>query len=179
MIEPEIASPTRAARPPPAGPPGAGDVPGEGWEVPPRACYHVTRLSLWYRYGFLFLLTLLGVGLMALFVPMVAAGGDLLTGLLLALWVLALLRYWAFALMMPHRVCLEGEDALVLHTLLRKRTVPCERIIALRVSPIYPSYLKIVTADKKTFTLINHVDGLHELIGRLRRINPDLETRGC
>jgi hypothetical protein len=110
---------------------------------------------------------------------MAVSGRDYLIGGLLAIWALALLRYWVFLLSMPHRVCLEGNESLLLHSLFRTKKVPCSEIAALRISPFYQSYLRIVTSGKKTFPMLNHVDGLHDLIIRIKRINPDLETKGC
>jgi len=110
---------------------------------------------------------------------MAVSGRDYLVGGLLAVWALALLWYWAFLLSMPQRICLEDNEFLVLYALFRTKRLKCTEITAMRVSPFYQSYLKIVTSRKKTFPMLNHVDGLHDLIARLKRINPDLETRGC
>ena len=142
-------------------------------------CFHVSRVSLIYRHLLLLLLTLAGALLLSLLVPMAVSGRDYLVGALLAVWALALLWYWAFLLSMPHRICLQEEEFLVLHSLFRTRKLKCSEIVALRVSPFYQSYLKIVTSRKKAFPMINHVNGLHDLITRLKRTNPDIETRGC
>ncbi len=136
-------------------------------------------MSLLYRYLFLLALTLVGALLLSLLFPMAVSGRDYLIGGLLAIWALALLRYWAFLLSMPHRVCVEGNESLVLHSLFRTKKVACSEIAALRISPFYQSYLRIVTSRKKTFPMLNHVDGLHDLIIRIKRINPNLETKGC
>ena len=142
-------------------------------------CFQVSRVSLVYRYLLLLALTLVGALLLSLLLPMAVSGRDYLIGGLLALWALALLRYWVFLMSMPHRVCLEGNESLVLHSLFRTKKVPCSEIAALRISPFYQSYLRIVTSRKKTFPMLNHVDGLHDLIIRIKRVNPDLETKGC
>lgn len=161
------------------------DRPESAPAVPPEEtssqteCFQVSRVSLLYRYVFLLALTLVGALLLSLLFPMAVSGSDYLVGGLLAIWALALLRYWAFLLCMPHRVCLEGNESLVLHSLFRTKKVPCSEIAALRISPFYQSYLRIVTSGKKTFPMLNHVDGLHDLIIRIKRINPKLETKGC
>ena len=142
-------------------------------------CLRVSRVSLVYRYLLLLALTLVGALLLSLLVPMAVSGRDYLIGGLLAIWALALLRYWAFLLSMPHRVCLEGDESLVLHSLFGTKRIPLNEIAAFRVSPFYQSYLRIVTSGKKTFPMLNHVDGLHDLIIRIKRIHPDLETKGC
>jgi hypothetical protein len=147
-------------------------------KMPNTVCFQVSRLSLLYRTLVLLLLTAIGVLLLAILVPMVVSGQDYLVGALLLLWGLALLRYWAFLLSMPHRIHLEEGGSLRLSSLFRTMKIDCSEIVAFRVSPIYQSYLKIVTA-KKTFAMINHVDGLHDLIDRIKRANPDLETKGC
>ncbi len=142
-------------------------------------CFQVSRVSLLYRYLLLLALTLVGALLLSLLFPMAVSGRDYLVGGLLAIWALALLRYWAFLLSMPHRICLEGGEVLVLHSLFRTKKVPCSEIAAMRISPFYQSYLRIVTSGKKTFPMLSHVDGLHDLITRIKRINPNLETKGC
>lgn len=157
----------------PAGPP---DEPPDSQQA---ECYEVSRTSLVYRYLLLLALTLLGILLLYLLVPMAVADRDYLVGALLAVWALALVRYWYFLVSMPYRICAEGEDSLVLHSLFKKRSILLREIAAVRVSPFYQSYLRIVTSRKKTIPLLNHVDGLHDLIARIRRVNPDLRTKGC
>ena len=157
----------------------ASATPGTNTASSRADCFEVSRVSLIYRHLLLLVLTAIGALLLLLLIPMAVSGRDYLVGGLLVVWALALLRYWAFLLSMPHRVCLEGDEFLVLHSLFRTRKVKCSEVTAMRVSPFYQSYLKIVTSRKKTFPMINHVDGLHDLIGRIRRINPNLETKGC
>jgi hypothetical protein len=142
-------------------------------------CFQVSRVSLIYRYMLLLALTLVGILLLSLLFPMAVSGRDYLIGGLLAVWAFALLRYWLFLLSMPHRVCLEGNEFLLLHSLFGTKKVPVNEIAALRISPFYQSYLRIVTSKKKTFPMLNHVDGLHELVLRIKQANPNLETRGC
>ena len=142
-------------------------------------CFQVSRVSLVYRYLLLLALTLVGALLLSLLIPMALSGRDYLIGGLLAIWALALLRYWVFLLSIPHRVCLEGDESLVLHSLFRTKKIPLNEVAALRVSSFYQSYLRIVTSRKKTVPMLNHVDGLHGLIAGIKRVNPDLETKGC
>jgi len=144
-----------------------------------KVCFRVSRLSLLYRYLFLLVLTGIGVFLLYLLIPMAVSGQDYLIGGLLILWGFALLRYWAFLLSTPHRICLEENTVLVLHALFRTSKIECSEVSAVKVSPIYQSYLRIITSGKKTFPMLNHVDGLHDLIGRIKAVNPDIRTRGC
>ena len=164
----------------PADPPEAAAAATGDPAFPRPGCFRVSRISLIYRYLLLLALTAIGALLLALLLPMAVSGRDYLIAGLLAVWGLALLRYWVFLMSMPHRICLEGNDLLVLHSLFRTKKIGCGQIVAFRVSPFYQSYLRIVTSGKKkTFPLLNHVDGLHELILRVKAVNPDLETRGC
>jgi len=170
---------TDRAEPIPAHPPEAAAADDKNTALCHNGCFRVSRISLIYRYLLLLALTVIGVILLALLFPMAVSGRDYLIAGLLAIWGLALLRYWVFLMSMPHRICLEGDDLLVLHSLFRTKKIGCGQIVAFRVSPFYPSYLRIVTSGKKTFPMLNHVDGLHELIARVKRVNPKLETRGC
>ncbi len=142
-------------------------------------CFQVSRTTLLYRYFFLLVLSLAGALLLSLLIPMAVAGRDYLIGGLLALWALALLRYWAFLLSMPYRIRLEQGERLLLQSLFSTRTLKCSEIAAVNVSPYYQSYLRIHTSGRKTFPMLNHVDGLHDLILRIKDVNPDLRTRGC
>lgn len=174
--EPELSDPVApAGEGTSAGAPAAAG----GEDLSQTLCFRVSRVSLVYRYLLLLVLTAMGVLLLAILIPMAISGRDYLIGGLLALWGLALLRYWAFLLAMPHRICLQAGDSLAFHSLFRTRKIHCGEIASFRVSPIYQTYLKIVPAGKGTIAVLNHVDGLHDLIARIKRVNPDLETRGC
>jgi hypothetical protein len=140
--------------------------------------YRVSRISIVYRISLLVFLTLIGGFVLYILVPMEFATKDYLVVALLGIWVLALLRYWIFFVGMPYRItCLEG-DRIRTKSLLGKREIPCKEIQALRISPFYPSFLKIVT-QKRNLTLLSHIDGLHELVSFIKEHNPELETRGC
>lgn len=141
--------------------------------------FRVSRASLLYRFAFLVLLTLVGVLLLFLLVPMGLRTRDWLVLALLGFWALALLRYWVFLLSMPFRIRCDGEGMLSIESLLSATRVACGEVASLRVSPIYPSYLKIVTSRKKSLLLLNHIDGLHELVLRIKSANPGVTTRGC
>ena len=140
--------------------------------------YRVSLISIAYRISLLAFLTLIGAFILYFLVPMEFATRDYLVLALLGIWVLALLRYWIFIIGMPYRItCLEGERIRT-HSLLGKREIPCKEIQALRISPFYPSFLKIVT-QKRNLTLLSHIDGLHELVHFIKEHNQELETRGC
>lgn len=141
--------------------------------------YHVTRLSLVYRYGFIVILTLIGAGFLYLTIPMYLSTQDYLVLGILVLWGLALLRYWVYLLGMPHRINCRGDGSMELLSVLKRREIPLKEVEALRVSAIHPSYLKIFTSKKKTVSMINHVTGMHDLIERIKKENPELTTKGC
>ena len=167
---------TPGSGPPPLEAPTAGRSP----VAPPEEIrFRVSILSLVYRYLFLGLLTLLGVFFLYLVVPMSLASSDFLVLGILLVWVLALLRYWVYLLDMPYRIGLKPGEPLEFRSILRKRMVAMEEIRAFKVSPVYPSFLRILTTRKKTIPVINHVSGLHDLIGRVKQANPALETKGC
>jgi len=141
--------------------------------------FQVSRMALIYRYCFLLILTLIGLGILYVLVPIALSSMDYPVLVLLAVWVLALMHYWYYLLNMPYRIsCVEEKDLNFL-SLLRRRAIPLNEITCLRVSPIYPTYLKICTSRKKNISIINHVNGLHDLVRRIKNINPDLETIGC
>jgi len=146
---------------------------------PEEIIFRVSTLTLVYRYLFLGLLTLFGIAFLYLVVPGSLAAGEIFTLAVLLVWILALLRYWLYLLDMPYRIVLRTGEPIEFRSILRKRTVSMEEIRGFRVSPVYPSFLRIQTTGRKTIPLVNHVTGLHELIGRVKQVNPDLQTKGC
>ncbi len=144
----------------------------------PDTHFQVTRLSMVYRYLFITVLTLVGAGFLFLIVPSTLSAKDYPLLVILAIWVLALLRYWVYLLDMPHRIECQGPGTLRFFSLLRRREILLKDVVAIKTSPIYPSYVKFLTSKKKTIPMINHVTGLHVLTGRIREANPDLETKG-
>jgi len=158
------------------------DEPAAGPQAPAGAPaetrFRVTRTSQAYRYVFLVLLTLLGAGMLYLFFPTFRSAQDLLVLILLGVWAAALLRYWLYLLDMPYQVLCREDGFLEFRSVLRKRIVLGASIRSVKVSPVYPTYVRF-HAGKKRIAMINHVDGMSDLVTRIRRANPELETRGC
>ncbi len=144
-----------------------------------EAVYGVTGMTLVYRYGLICLLTLVAAVVLYLVLPSYISSRDYLVLGILGVWALAVLRYWLYLLDMPYRVLFGKDGSLKFVSVLRKITVPVSSIVSLKVSPIYSSYLKLRTDEKKNISMMNHVDGLSEMIGRIRKANPGVETRGC
>lgn len=155
---------------PRASEPAAGDA---------EAAWRVSRPALAYRYLFIGILTLLGSVILYAVVPTYRSSRDLAVMVVLGVWVLALLRYWAYLLDMPHKVTLREDGTLAFLSVFRRRIVRADTIVSMKVSPVYPTYLKFRTGRKKRIVMINHLDGLHELVHRIRKANPGLETKGC
>ncbi len=145
----------------------------------PNLYFKVSPSSIIYRYLFLVLITIIGLSIIVMLMPATLSGKDFLTSGLLIFWALALGRYWAFMLSMPYQILLTDDDTLKLRSLLHEREIPCEEIVQISVSSIQQTYLKIITSRKKSFLMINHINGLYELIIQLKKINPGLETKGC
>ena len=175
-VDPGPAAGDQGSGPVSAGGQDPGSAPAGGHE---ELRFRVTSLSIVYRYLFLGLLTLLGLVFLYVVVPMSLASRDYLIVAIEAVWALALLRYWVQLLDMPTRIVLKQGAPVEFSSVLRTRRIQPAEIQAFRVSPVYPSFLKIVTKGKKTVSLINHISGLNVLIGRVRQANPDLETKGC
>lgn len=160
------------------------DMPGvepmlSGSGEPAETYFRVTQLSMFYRYLFISVLTLVGAGFLFFIVPSTISTKDYPLMVILAFWVLALLRYWVYLLGMPHRILCRGQESLYFFSLLRRREILLKEVVAIKSSPIYPSYIRFITSKKKTIPMINHVTGLHELIDRIKEVNPELVTKGC
>lgn len=153
---------------PEAAPPGEA----ERW-------FRVSPSAMVTAYALLLTLTIIGVILALLLLPSAVSARDFIVCGMLGLWALALIHYWVFVLSMPYRLCLRTPDRLTLHALLRKKEISCREIDSLRVSALSPRYLRIVPAKGRSVAIFNHIDGLHDLISRIRQANPEIETRGC
>jgi len=160
---------------------GTGPAPDldAGEPAEPEAVFRVSGATLAYRYGLICLLTLVAAAVLYLVLPSYISSRDYIVLVILGCWVLALLRYWFYMLDMPYRVVCGKDRSLQFVSTLRKVTLPASSIVSLKVSPLYSSYIKLRTDDKKTLTVMNHVDGLNELVARIREDNPRLTTRGC
>jgi len=141
--------------------------------------FRVTRTALLYRLCFLLLLTAVGALLVAILVPMGIRSRDWLVLALLGAWFLALLRYWAFFLSMPHSIRCGEDRVLDFRSLFRTVRIPCSDVKELKVSPFYPGYVKLLSSRRRGLLFLSHIDGLHELLGWIRRSNPSVRTRGC
>jgi len=167
---------------------GTGELPGRNTgpvpsDLPVKSAeertFKVSLISLIYRYLFMLFMTLIGVILLGLLIPISFTGQDYLVLALLGAWSLGLIRYWAYLLGMPHRILVKGDNTLDFVSLFRRRTFELTDIAAIKVSPFYPSYLRIMTSSRNSLTMINHIDGLHGFIYTIKQDNPGLETRGC
>lgn len=141
--------------------------------------FRVTRTALLYRLCFLLFLTAVGALLLAILVPMGIRSRDWLVLALFGAWFLALLRYWAFFLSMPHSIRCGEDRVLSFQSLFRTVRVPCSDVKELKVSPFYPGYMKLLSSRRRGLLFLSHIDGLHELVGWIRRSNPSVRTRGC
>jgi len=167
--------------------PEAGNKPLSGEATPmggeaavqAETVFRVTGVSLAYRYLFIGLLSLVGAVVFYAMVPTYLSSRDWVVMIILGFWALALVRYWVYLFDMPHKVTLRDDGHLEFLSVFRRRGVPAASILSVKVSPLYPTYLKFRTAQKKSLVMINHVDGLHELVGRIRKASPGLKTKGC
>jgi hypothetical protein len=159
----------------------SGETPstGEPSDLKVETIFRVTGASFIYRYFFITLLTLMGAVILYMVAPTYFSSKDVVVLILLAVWALAFLRYWVYLLDMPYKVICRDDGSLVFVSVFRNRVVWESSILSMKVSPIYPTYMKFRTEEKKTIAIINHVDGMNELVARIRKANPGLETRGC
>ena len=107
-----------------------------------EATFQVTFSSLIYRYGFIAILTVIGALLIYLIAPTGRSSGDIIVLIILGIWILALLRYWIYLLDMPYRIRSKEDGLLEFISVFRKRKVPRASILSLKVSSLYPSYLR-------------------------------------
>jgi len=161
--------------------PGATERTGgqQSAPAPGEVSFRVSKISIIYRYLSLALLTLVGGILLYILMPMMMTSRDYVFLAILALWALALLRYWVFLLDMPYRIVLTGGQPIAFVSLLRTRRIGAADIRAFNVSPVYSSFLRVLTSRRKKVSLINHITGLHQLIILVKQANPQMETKGC
>ncbi len=152
---------------------------GRPTPFPDERLYRVTRTALLYRVCFVLFLTAVGALLLAILVPMGIRSRDWLVLVLLGAWSLALLRYWGFILFMPHSIRCGEDGVLSFRSLFRTVRIPCSDVEELKISPFYPGYVKLLSSRRRGLLFLSHIDGLHELLGWIRKSNPSVRTRGC
>jgi hypothetical protein len=83
-----------------------------------------------------------------------------------------------YYLRIPVEISFQGEDALVLKTLISSTVVPVRNIISLKATPFKPGFIILKHRDG-TIRLLSQITGFYELVSLVKTINPEIEIRGC
>lgn len=80
---------------------------------------------------------------------------------------------------MPHTILLNADkQRLIFKSILSEKEIESKKINKIEITLISNAFI-IIKYDDRKLTLLNGIDGLHELINEIKKANPDLETRGC
>jgi hypothetical protein len=80
---------------------------------------------------------------------------------------------------MPHSMTLNSDSGkIIFNSLISKKKVNIREIQKIKTSPINSAYITFRHKSGR-LTLLNRIDGLHELINEIKKVNPNLETKGC
>lgn len=82
-------------------------------------------------------------------------------------------------LKMPQSIELNTDSQkMTFNSILSKKEIEIREIQNIKTTPINSAFITFRHKSGR-LTLLNRIDGLHELINEIKKINPDLETRGC
>ena len=82
-------------------------------------------------------------------------------------------------LRMPYLISLKSEtEQIIFKSLVTKKEVDIKEIRMIKTTPINSAFITFKLKSGR-MTLLNSIDGLHELINEIKRVNPELETKGC
>lgn len=82
-------------------------------------------------------------------------------------------------LRMPHSIMLSSDSLkLVFKSILSKKEIESMKIGEIEVTAISNAFITF-KYDAGKLTLLNGIDGLHELITEIKKLNPNLKTKGC
>lgn len=80
---------------------------------------------------------------------------------------------------MPNSIEISADSKSVLFkSIFSKRQIEIKKILKVETTPFNSSFITFKHEAGK-FTLINSIDGLHELIHKIKEVNPNLKTKGC
>ena len=73
---------------------------------------------------------------------------------------------------------IENSKCMIFNSIMSKKKIKMENVLKVETTPISNAFITFKHKNGK-FTLINRIDRLHVLINEIKKVNSNLETRGC
>ena len=111
--------------------------------------------------------------------PMIYTSDDTGGKIFFSFWSIGVLVMVVLNLKMPQSIEFNSDlQKVIFNTIFSKKELETIKIRKIETSPINSVFITFRHESGK-LTLINRIDGLHELINEIKKINPHIETRGC
>jgi hypothetical protein len=140
--------------------------------------YRVSSLSLLFYYSIASIFVVAGVVIL-LFAFFNPEFPDPFGRWFLVFWgSVALFVLLPQALKMPRRIIFDESGTLTFFSLISKNSHEINSLRSIKTS-FANSYLLYFKFNNGKQIVINNVTNMYELIGNIKRVNPDIETNGC
>ena len=94
-------------------------------------------------------------------------------------WSIGVLIMVVLNLKMPKSIEFNSElQKVIFNSIFSKKEIETLKIRKIETTPINSAFITF-RHDSGKLILVNRIDGLHELINEIKKVNPNLETRGC
>ena len=135
----------------------------------------VSKSSLLFTYFILatFILVILIMS------PVVYTGDDTGGKIFFFFWSIGVIVMVVWTLKMPQSIEFNSDlQKVIFNSIFSKKEIETLKIRKIHTTPINSAYITFRHESGKV-VLLNRIDGLHELISELKRVNANIETRGC
>jgi hypothetical protein len=137
--------------------------------------FKVSKSSLLFTY-----FTLAAFILVVLFMsPVVYTGDDTGGKIFFFFWSIVVLVMVVWTLKMPLSIELNSDlQRIIFNSIFSKKEIETLKIRRVDTTPINSAFITFRHESGKV-VLLNRIDGLHELISEIKRVNDNIATRGC
>jgi hypothetical protein len=92
-------------------------------------------------------------------------------------WIIIVAWNLFWVLRIPHKIIFYKNGSLEFRSVLRNMKMLATEIKSIR--PEGPTYGFLVVTAKKKIRILSQFDNFHELVSKLKTLNPSVELRGC
>ena len=94
-------------------------------------------------------------------------------------WSIAVLVMVVLNLKMPQSIEFNSDlHKVIFNSIFSKKEIETLKIRKIETTPINSAFITF-RHDSGKLILINRIDGLHDLINEIKKVNPNIETKGC
>ena len=137
--------------------------------------FKVSKSSLLFTY-FIMAIFILVVLIMS---PFIYTSDDTGGKIFFFFWSIAVLVMVVLNLKMPQSIEFNSDlHKVIFNSIFSKKEIETLKIRKIETTPINSAFITF-RHDSGKLILINRIDGLHDLINEIKKVNPNIETKGC